>query len=52
MRRYRLDDGTVLSLQEPAAHDPATESALAVLFDGRPMIEERIPDTVGSLQER
>jgi enterochelin esterase-like enzyme len=51
MHRYRLDDGTVLSLQEPAAPRPATESALAVLFDGRPMIEEGVPDTIRSLQE-
>jgi enterochelin esterase-like enzyme len=50
MHRYRLDDGTVLSLQEPAP-GPGTESALAVLFDGRPMIEEGIPDTIRSLQE-
>jgi enterochelin esterase-like enzyme len=51
MRRYRLDDGTVLSLQEPVAAGPATGSALAVLFDGRPMIEEGIPDTIRSLEE-
>jgi enterochelin esterase-like enzyme len=51
MRRYRLDDGTVLSVQEPAAPGTAIESALAVLLDGRPMIEEGIPDTVRSLQE-
>jgi enterochelin esterase-like enzyme len=52
MHRYRLDDGTVLSLQEPAAPGPTTESALAVLFDGRPMIEEGIPATIRSVQER
>jgi enterochelin esterase-like enzyme len=51
MRRYRLDDGTVLSLQEPVAAGPANGSALAVLFDGRPMIEVGIPDTMRSLQE-
>jgi enterochelin esterase-like enzyme len=51
MRRYRLDDGTVLSLQEPVAAGPANRSALAVLFDGRPMIEEGIPDTMRSLQD-
>jgi hypothetical protein len=51
MRRYRLDDTTILSLQEPVARGPATESALAVLFDGRAMIEAGIPDTMRSLQE-
>ena len=52
MHRYRLDDGTIMSLQEPAAPGPTTESALAVMFDGRPMIEEGIPDTIRSIQER
>jgi enterochelin esterase-like enzyme len=51
MRRYPLDDGTLLLLQEPVARGPATESALAVLFDGRPMIEAGISDTMRSLQE-
>jgi enterochelin esterase-like enzyme len=51
MHRYRLDNGTVLSVQEPAAAaGPGTASALAVLFDGRPMIEEGIPDAMRSLQ--
>jgi enterochelin esterase-like enzyme len=51
MEQYRLDDGTVLSLQKPVAAGPANGSALAVLFDGRPMIEEGIPDTMRSLQD-
>jgi Putative esterase len=51
MHRYRFDDGTVLSLQGSAAPGPTTESALAVLFDRRPMIEEGIPDTIRSLQK-
>ena len=50
MERYELDDGTVLSLQ-PAAAAGATEAALAVLFDGRPMIGEGIPNALLALQD-
>jgi enterochelin esterase-like enzyme len=49
--RFALDDGTVLSVQEPTFAAPTTASALAVLFDGRPMIDEGIPDTLRSLQD-
>jgi enterochelin esterase-like enzyme len=43
-------DGTVLSVQPPADADAAGPS-LAVLFDGRPMIDAGIPEMVRSLQE-
>lgn len=49
MERHVLDCGTVLSVHPPAAA-PATSPALAVLFDGRPMIEEGIPDALRALQ--
>ena len=50
MHRHALEDGTVLSVQEPADADSAPAS-LAVLFDGRPMIDAGIPELVSSLQE-
>ena len=50
MERHELDDGTVLSLQ-PAAAAGASEAALAVLFDGRPMIGEGIPNALLALQD-
>ena len=50
MQRHALVDGTVLSVQPPADADSAGPS-LAVLFDGRPMIDAGIPETVRSLQE-
>jgi enterochelin esterase-like enzyme len=49
--RCRLDDGTVLSVQEPTVAAPRTASSLAVLFDGRPMIDAGIPETMRSLQD-
>jgi enterochelin esterase-like enzyme len=49
MERHELDDGTVLSLQQPAVAG-ATEAAIAVLFDGRPMISEGIPNALLALQ--
>ena len=50
MQRHALEDGTVLSVQPPADADSAGPS-LAVLFDGRPMIDAGIPERVRSLQE-
>jgi enterochelin esterase-like enzyme len=50
VQRHTLDDATVLSVQEPASPRAATRSSLAVLFDGRPMIDEGIPETMRSLQ--
>jgi enterochelin esterase-like enzyme len=50
MQRHALEDGTLLSVQEPAdAH--SVGQSLALLFDGRPMIDAGIPDTIRSLQE-
>lgn len=49
MQRRGFKDGTVLSVQR--ASDPlSTGTSLAVLFDGRPMIEAGIPETMNSLQ--
>ena len=50
MQCHALEDGTVLSVQPPADADSASLS-LAVLFDGRPMIDAGIPEMVRSLQE-
>lgn len=50
MQRHALEDGTVLSVQPPADADSADPS-LAVLFDGRPMIDAGIPEVVRTLQE-
>ncbi len=50
MQRRAFKDGTVLSVQQ--ARDPvSTGTSLAVLFDGRPMIDAGIPETMSSLQE-
>lgn len=49
MERHELDNGTVLSVQQPAVAG-ATEAAMAVLFDGRPMIDEGIPNALLALQ--
>jgi enterochelin esterase-like enzyme len=51
VHRYTLDDATVLSVQEPASPRTSGTSTLAMLFDGRPMIDEGIPETVRSLQD-
>src|SRR5262245_13552020 len=49
MRRLAFPDGTVFSVQP--ANDPAsTATSLAVLLDGRPMIDAGIPETMRSLQ--
>jgi enterochelin esterase family protein len=50
MERHEFDDGTVLSLQQPAIAG-AADAALAVLFDGRPMIGEGIPQALLALQD-
>jgi enterochelin esterase-like enzyme len=50
MQRHALEDGTVLSVQQPADAE-STGPALAVLFDGRPMIDAGIPEMIRSLQE-
>jgi enterochelin esterase-like enzyme len=50
MQRRAFPDGTVLSVQ-PAIDPASTATSLAVLFDGRPMIDAGIPETVRSLQE-
>ncbi len=50
MQRHALEDGTVLSVQQPAEVHAAGPS-LALLFDGRPMIEAGIPEMLRSLQE-
>ena len=50
MQRHAFEDGTVLSVQPPADADSADPS-LAVLFDGRPMIDAGIPEMVRTLQE-
>lgn len=50
MQRHALEDGTVLSVQQCADADSAGPS-LAVLFDGRPMIDAAIPEMMRSLQE-
>ena len=50
MQRRALVDGTVFSVQQ--ATDPvSTDTSLAVLFDGRPMIDAGFPGKVRSLQE-
>jgi enterochelin esterase-like enzyme len=51
MEHHHLEHGTVLSVQEPASVGTSTVSDLAVLFDGRPMIDEGVPDTLRSLQD-
>jgi enterochelin esterase-like enzyme len=50
VQRYTLDGETVVSVQEPVLSDASGRSALAVLFDGRPMLDEGIPETMRSLQ--
>src|SRR3954453_5806908 len=50
MERHELDGGTILSLQPAAAAD-GSEAAVAVLFDGRPMIDEGIPRAVLAMQD-
>lgn len=50
MQRRAFGDRTVLSVQ-PATNPGATGTSLAVLFDGRPMIDGGIPETMRSLQE-
>jgi enterochelin esterase-like enzyme len=50
MQRHALADGTVLSEQQPADAD-STNASLAVLFDGRPMIDAGIPEMIRSLQD-
>ena len=50
MQRHALEDGTVLSVQQPADGNSASPS-LALLFDGRPMIDAGIPEMMRSLQE-
>ena len=50
MQRHALKDGTVLSVQQPAGAHSAGQS-LALLFDGRPMIDAGIPEMMRSLQE-
>ena len=50
MRRHALGDGTVLSVEPAAVPDPVSTS-LAVLFDGRPMIDAGVPETIRSLQD-
>jgi len=50
MQRRAFVDGTVFSVQQ--ATDPvSTDTSLAVLFDGRPMIDAGFPGKVRSLQE-
>jgi enterochelin esterase-like enzyme len=50
MHRHSFENGTVLSVQQ--ATDPVSrDTSLAVMFDGRPMIEAGIPETMRSLQE-
>lgn len=50
LRRHVLDDETVLSVQGAVTHRDSVASSLAVLFDGRPMIDAGIPETIRSLQ--
>jgi enterochelin esterase-like enzyme len=50
VQRYTLDSETVVSVQEPILSDASGTSALAVLFDGRPMLDEGVPETIRSLQ--
>lgn len=49
MQLHTFEDGTVLSVQH-AAGTVSMGTSLAVLFDGRPMIEAGIPETMRSLQ--
>jgi enterochelin esterase-like enzyme len=49
-QRFALDDATVLSLQEAAAPTASAATSLAVVFDGLPMIEAGIPESMRSLQ--
>jgi enterochelin esterase-like enzyme len=49
--RFTLDDRSVLTLQEAASPRLSGTSSLAVLFDGRPMIDEGVPEAIRSLQE-
>ena len=46
--RHELDDGSVVSVQRP--HASNGPSALAVLFDGRPMLTIGVPAIVRTLQ--
>lgn len=48
MKRHELDGGTVLSVHSTAGSDAVS---LAVLFDGRPMTSEAIPETILALQK-
>jgi enterochelin esterase-like enzyme len=50
MQRHALADGTVLSVQR-SADAGSVDQSLAVLFDGRPMIDAGIPETLRSLEE-
>jgi enterochelin esterase-like enzyme len=50
MERQSFEDGTVLRVQQ-AADPTSRDTSLAVLFDGRPMIDAGIPQTMHSLQE-
>ena len=54
MQCHALEDGTVLWVQQSTDADTDADSAdpsLAVLFDGRPMIDAGIPEMMRSLQE-
>ena len=50
MQRHAFEDRTVLSVQ-PATDPCSRDTSLVVLFDGRPMIDAGIPETMRSLQE-
>lgn len=51
MRHHALEDGTVLSVQQPAVSGSSRPS-VAVVFDGRPMVDAGIPEMMISLQEQ
>ena len=51
MKRHELDDGTVLTIQTPVGSPGTQAAAVAVLFDGRPMINAGVSGTLLKLQD-
>ena len=51
MKRHELDDGTVLTIQTPVGPPGTQAAAVAVLFDGRPMINAGVSGTLLTLQD-
>src|SRR5688572_3764022 len=51
MKRHEVDNGTVLTIQTPVGSPGTKAAALAVLFDGRPMINAGVSGTLRTLQD-